>query len=119
MQKTLFIIMGAFFSVLFLALVVKVVFDKTGDFESTGRFVVIQPSVQGSTLRIAWETQIPTNAALHYTLNGNNFTVVDDKFEKTHSLEVPGLSSTVNYYIEACDISGYCFNSELMNSTFT
>ncbi|MBW2990408.1 hypothetical protein KY348_01750 [Candidatus Woesearchaeota archaeon] len=118
MQKTLFIVIGAVFSIMFLGIVMKVVFDKTGNAEDIGKFVNIQASEQGNALRLAWETDLPTNGALHYTLNNVEYKKIDDKFEKIHTLTVSGLSGTVEYYLEACDISGQCFKSDNMSAAF-
>lgn len=116
---TLIIIIGLVFSAIFLGMMMTTINEKTSEYDDTGSFTDIQTRVSNDTLTIAWETGEETQGTVFYTIGGVPGQMVDGSFKRIHSVDIQALNTSVEFYIEACHISGECITSEKRNISMT
>jgi hypothetical protein len=118
MNMTIIIILGIFFSTIFVGMMMYTINDKTIGYEAIGDFVDIQSKILNNTLTIAWETKAQTQGTLVYNFSDIRNQIIDSEFKRIHSLKINNVNDTVEFYIEACVISGECVNSEKQYLSF-
>jgi hypothetical protein len=116
MNQTMVLIVGAFFGVLFFGLVMMTVFEKK-DASEERVFTTIQNTWNGTQLIISWEANVPSDGTLHYWHNGTEGVMSDHTFDILHKITLDAMIPGTTYYIEACDLTGTCFHSELVNAS--
>jgi hypothetical protein len=111
MDRTMLIIAGALFSVLFFGLVISTIQSKTA--ESTDRgFISVEHSLDNISLIVSWEVDRPSDGTLHYYVNGTGLEQSEHEYKMIHRIEIRNITSPVIFYVAACDLSGKCWNSE-------
>jgi len=118
MIKTIFLIVGIVFAIMAYGIIVNVIEQVDTEFSDGGEFLDIQKSTQGTTLEISWRTDIEADGVVYYTVAGEDRSARSAEFKPVHSIKLGNLNGEVEFYIEACDMIGGCFESEKMTVLF-
>jgi hypothetical protein len=113
MERTMLIIAGAFFSILFFGLMMNTIFTKTRESE-TGSFKTIESAQYNGTLIVSWEADVPSDGVVRYLLNGTESVERDTAFKATHRVVLDSIP--MEFYITACDLRGKCWQSGNISS---
>jgi hypothetical protein len=108
MLRTVWIIIGVFFAMLFVGLVLKQVMESTKE-SGLGSFNIHNIS-NGTHIVLSWETSEPADAFARYVINGTSYERADHQYKTTHRLVIPEADE---YSIESCDLKGRCITRSL------
>ena len=111
MLKTIFTVMGILFSIVFFGIMLRVVDNAGKDFADGGRFIEIQTTKNGSNLIVSWSTDRETDGVLHYHYLGSDSVRRSTEFSYIHQIVLESMSGEVEFYIDACDLTGGCIIS--------
>jgi hypothetical protein len=114
MIKTIFIVIGSIFALLFAGIALKAVYDAQDDLEDGGMILEVQATTHPDSAAISWKTDIEADGVVHY----GDHVVRSTEFKKIHRVEISGITYPLTYYIESCDLMGGCFRSIEYNLTY-
>jgi len=111
MNRTIWVVIGVFFAVLFAGMILRLTYDKTQN-ESSNEFSNFQIHSNNGTLTVAWETEVSTDGAVIYYVGQKPKLKRDYGFDLTHEVIIEGLAGNITYYVESCDVLGKCIKTE-------
>jgi hypothetical protein len=112
--KTIFIVIGSIFALLFAGIALKAVYDAQDDMVDGGKVLEVQATTSPDSAIISWKTDVEADGVVHY---GDRI-VRSTEFKKIHRVELNGITYPLAYYIESCDLVGGCFKSTEYNLTY-
>jgi len=110
MNKTIFLVIGVIFAMIFMGLILRLTFEQTQDEQN--QFLDVQRQVQGNALKIAWETDQETDATVVYYTSEKPKFKREYEFTRIHSIEIKELSGNVTYFVRSCDVIGKCISTK-------
>ena len=117
MYKTIIMIIGVLFAMLFFGIAIRQVIENLNN-DEVFEITSLATRAEADSVLVQWETSIDASGTVIYTVNGTTLTERETGFSKIHGVQIRNLQGTVQYHAESCSPKGICMQTEMMNGTF-